>query len=137
MLLKDYLDERVRQHRVGKLVVPTSPEGKPALEIWGVLRNAIITKLEKNNMCGPITIKLVAMPFWNFYYSDEEYYKKPNGIEIPYRAQILKIILKLATDEGISVNYKEKETVSFNFGNRIYIYKDIVVYEFTYTTPSA
>ena len=136
MLLKNYLDEKVRQYRTGKLLVPTSPEGIPAREIWAVLRNAIITNLEKNRMCGPVTVKLVAMPFWNFYYSDEEYYKKPNDMEIAYREQILKIILKLATDEGISVNRKEKETISFRFGARTYIYKDIVVYEFTYVTPS-
>ena len=136
MLLKNYLDERVRQYREGKLIVPTSPEGKTALEIWNVLRSALITNLEKSNMSGPITVKLVAMPQWNFYYSDGEFYKQPNYMRIPFREQILKIILKLAADEGILVNRKENETITFFNGNHIHIYKDKVVYEFTYIPPS-
>lgn len=136
-MLKDYLDERVRRYRLGELFMPTSPEGAVARDVWSILRTGLITKQENGYMCGPITVKLTVMGDRNFYYSVGEVFKKPYGRDIPFREHTLKLILKLAAEDGIVVSRREKQTVAIVDGSHFFIYKDQVVYEFTYTPTSS
>ncbi len=142
MLLKNYLDKRVRKHRLltnsrqirSEQVEFDDMAMKDAKQVWAVIRNSFITR-QDSNMEEAITIKLTDFPDGYFYYSDKKYYKKPEDKDIVFSEQALKLILILATAEGITISRKEKQEVFTMYGHHLHSYGDKLVYEFTYTPP--